>query len=77
MFDNFIFGCAISHEQIYVHINEAKKIESGWSGLLDGTGCLVDFCRPAAVLNLKQPAEIVPKKQKQATTFQNARIAEM
>jgi hypothetical protein len=30
-------------------------------------GCtvrLVDFCRPAAVLNLKQPAEILPKKTK-------------
>jgi hypothetical protein len=28
------------------------------------TGCLVDLCRQAAVLNLKQPAEIVPKKTK-------------
>ena len=26
------------------------------------TGRLVDFCRPAVVLNLKQPAEILPKK---------------
>ncbi len=25
---------------------------------------LVDFCRPAVVLNLKQPAEILAKKQK-------------
>jgi hypothetical protein len=25
---------------------------------------VVDFSRPAAVLNLKQPAEIVPKKTK-------------
>jgi hypothetical protein len=24
---------------------------------------LVDFCRPAAVLNLKQPAEILPPKK--------------
>jgi hypothetical protein len=30
-----------------------------------------------AVLNLKQPAEIVHRKQKQATTFQNSTIAEM
>jgi hypothetical protein len=36
---------------------------------------LVDFCRPATVLNLKQLAEILPKKQKQAKTFQNSRIA--
>jgi hypothetical protein len=30
-------------------------------GLFENTGCLVDFCRPAVVLNLKQPAEILPK----------------
>jgi hypothetical protein len=34
-----------------------------------GTGCLVDFCRPAAVLNLKQPAEILPKKTKTGNNF--------
>jgi hypothetical protein len=28
------------------------------------TGRLVDFCRPAVVLNLKQPAEIPPPKNK-------------
>jgi hypothetical protein len=28
------------------------------------TGHLVDFFRPAVVLNLKQPAEILPKKTK-------------
>jgi hypothetical protein len=43
--------------------------------LHNNTGRLVDFCRPAVVLNLKQPAEILPKKQKQVTTFQNLRIA--
>jgi hypothetical protein len=26
---------------------------------------LVDFCRPAVVLNLKQPAEILAKKNRQ------------
>jgi hypothetical protein len=31
---------------------------------LQVTACLEDFCRPAAVLNLKQPAEIVLKKTK-------------
>jgi hypothetical protein len=36
---------------------------------------LEDFCRPAVVLNLKQPAEILAKKTKQATTFQNSKIA--
>jgi hypothetical protein len=43
---------------------------------IEYTGGLVDFCRPAVSLNLKQPAEILPKKkQKQATTFRNSRIA--